>query len=171
LRGGLAKRNQRIQRVQEITQKAEKEIGLISKRELWIIGAILYWAEGSKEKEYQPGSRASFINMDKNMVQVFLKWLKFCNIKREDISFDIYIHENHKSRVEEVKKYWSKITSFPMNKFVHTYFKRDTGKTNRKHTTNDNYYGIIKVIVRQSSTFLREITGWINGIYNGINMK
>lgn len=169
-RGGLAKKNQRIQRSQEIIQKAEKEIGEISERELWLIGTTLYWEEGSKEKEWKPGSPVSFINMDKNMIIVFLKWLNLCNIKRDEMSFDIYIHENHKHRVKEIKKYWSKITSFPKNKFVHIYFKKDKTKTNRKNVAENRYYGIIKIKIKQSSTFLRKITGWISGINNGINM-
>lgn len=81
-RGGLVKKNQRIQKVKEIIEKSEKEIGHISKRELWFIGGHLYWAEGSKEKEWRPGSRVSFMNMDKTIIQVFLKWLYFAVSKR-----------------------------------------------------------------------------------------
>jgi hypothetical protein len=170
-RGGSAKKNQRIQKMQNIIQEAEKEIGLISKRELWLIGTMLYWAEGSKEKDWRPGSRVSFINMDKNMIQVFLKWLHFCNVKENEISFDLYIHENHKPRIEEIKRYWSKTTNFPVSRFIHVYFKKDKINTKRKNVTKDRYYGIIKIIIRQSSTFLRQITGWINGVYNGINIE
>jgi hypothetical protein len=170
-RGGLAKKNQRIQKTYNIIQKAEGEVGPISKRELWLTGTTLYWAEGSKEKDWRPGSRASFINMDKKMIQVFLKWLRFCKVKEDEIIFDLYIHENHKLRVEEMKKYWSKITGFPINKFVHVYFKKDKVNTKRKNITRERYYGILKIIVKQSSSFLRQITGWINGIYNGINIE
>jgi hypothetical protein len=169
LRGGLAKRKQRILKTQEIVQKAEKEIGSISERELWLIGITLYWAEGAKEKDWRPGSRVSFINMDKQMIQVFIKWLKFCGVKKDELSFDIYLHENHKSRIEEVKKYWSKTTGVPKAKFIRVYFKKDTGNTKRKNVTSERYYGILKIMVIQSSTFLRQITGWINGICNGIN--
>lgn len=170
-RGGLAKKNQRIQKTYNIIQKAEGEIGSISERELWLIGTTLYWAEGSKEKEWKPGSPVSFINMDKNMIIVFIKWLNLCNIKRDEMSFDIYIHENHKYRAEKIKKYWSKITGFPTSKFVHIYFKKDKAKTNRKNVAENRYYGIIKIKIKQSSTFLREITGWINGIFNDINNR
>ena len=45
LRGGLAKRKQRILKMQNIIQKAEEGIGPISKRELWLIGIVLYWGE------------------------------------------------------------------------------------------------------------------------------
>lgn len=170
-RGGLAKKNQRIQKSLGIIQKAEKDVGAISERELWLIGTTLYWAEGSKEKEWKPGSPVSFINMDKNMIIVFIKWLNLCNIKRDEMSFDIYIHENHKYRAEKIKKYWSKITGFPTSKFVHIYFKKDKAKTNRKNVAENRYYGIIKIKIKQSSTFLREITGWINGIFNDINNR
>lgn len=169
LRGAIAKREQRIKRTYEIVCKAEKEIGKITDRELWLIGITLYWGEGSKEKDSRPGSRVSFTNMDKNMIRIFLKWLKFCKIKNNEIIFDIYIHENHKKRVEEIKNYWSRITDLPTSKFDHIYFKKDKGNTKRKNVTTDKYYGIMKIVIKQSSAFLREITGWINGIYSGIN--
>ena len=168
IRGGIAKKKQRIKRSQEIMGKEEKEIGAISDREMWLIGTTLYWAEGSKEKEWAPGSRTSFTNMDKSMIEVFLKWLCLCGIKKSDLSFGLYIHDNHKARVEEIKKYWAKVTSFPISKFIHIYFKRNKTNTKRRNV-GLNYFGIIKITVRQSSTFLRKITGWTSGIYKGIN--
>src|SRR3989344_1851838 len=51
LRGALSRKNWRIKSSKEIIEKAEREIGRLSERELWLIGIALYWAEGSKEKE------------------------------------------------------------------------------------------------------------------------
>lgn len=42
LKGAITKRNQRITITEEIKRKAQKEIGKINQRELWLIGTILY---------------------------------------------------------------------------------------------------------------------------------
>lgn len=167
LRGASAKRQKRIELTSEIMEKAEKEVGSISKRELWLIGTTLYWAEGSKEKEWQPGNRVGFTNMDPSMIRVFIRWLYKCGVKKEDLTFDIFIHDTHQGRVSQIVTYWSKVTNFNKNKFTHIYFKKGNIKTKRKNV-GENYYGVLKVIVKQSSTFLRRIRGWTNGIYKGI---
>ena len=77
------------------------------------MGAMLYWAEGHKEKEYRPGSGAQFTNSDPQMIKLFLIWLdKICEVKANEITFSIYIHENSKNNTESVKKYWADITGF-----------------------------------------------------------
>lgn len=170
LRGGATKKKQRIAKMHSIIEDAEKKVGHLTDRELWLIGTTIYWAEGSKEKEWYPGSGASFINMDSHMVQVFMRWLKFCSIEIENLSFSLYIHENHKNRVSEIKKYWSRIIGLPVSKFTEVYWKKNKGNTKRKNI-GDKYFGIIKIKVKRSSSFLRKITGWTRGIYNGINKR
>src|SRR3989338_10887183 len=53
-RGALKKKQDRIFRTKIIKEKAEKEVCKLSERERWLIGVALYWAEGSKEKEWNP---------------------------------------------------------------------------------------------------------------------
>ena len=86
----------------------------------------MYWAEGAKEKEYYPGSQLQFSNMDPNMIQVFLIWLfRACKIPKNMIVFNIFLHQTHKTRVEEVKRYWSEITGFPIGNFSTVYWKKN----------------------------------------------
>ncbi|WP_407922123.1 helix-turn-helix domain-containing protein [Carbonactinospora thermoautotrophica] len=51
---------------------AAREIGALSDRELFLIGAALYWAEGSKL--YCRRERVVFINSDPSMMLVFAGW-------------------------------------------------------------------------------------------------
>ena len=112
MRGGVAKRNQRIFKQSVIISKAKSGIGRISKRELFLVGAVLYWAEGSKEKDFRPGSQLRFANSDPNMIKLFLTWLAQVGVIRKRIKFDIYLHNNNKYRVREVIKYWASHTGF-----------------------------------------------------------
>jgi len=164
LRGALKKKEDRLLRTRITKEAAEKEIGKLTGREKWLIGTALYWAEGSKEKEWSPGSRTQFINSDPLMVRFFLDWLlKILRIPRDMLIFNIYLHENNKHRVQEVIEYWSKQTSFSNNYFQHIYYKKNRVNTKRKNIGN-SYFGILKINVRQSSNLTRKISGWINGI-------
>jgi hypothetical protein len=171
LRGGEAKKKQRIEKQKKIFSQANLEIKDISIRELFLIGVIMYWAEGAKEKEYYPGSQLQFSNMDPKMIQVFLVWLiKACKIDKNMIIFNIFLHQTHKNRVKEVRAYWSKITGFPINSFSSIYWKKNNLKTNRRNI-KEKYYGVLKIKVRRSSNLVRKIAGWSEGIFEKIMIK
>lgn len=164
-RGAEARRSERIARQTHIIQKACSEIGSISNRELWLIGSALYWAEGSKEKEYKTGSRTAFSNSDPKMLALFIKWLKVCvGVPEDDISADLYIHDSHKDNVPKILKEWGRILKLPPSFFKHVYFKRNKINTLRKNT-GSLYIGLLRVNIRASSDLNRKISGWIKGIY------
>ena len=164
LRGGLIRKKQRIEISKEIFSKSEKEIGKLSHRELWMIGTALYWAEGSKEKDYRPGSGVDFTNSDPKMIKFFVFWLKkILKIPSNRIRFEIYIHENYKEDLERVKNFWSNVLDFSKNNSLKVYYKRHSIKTNRKNIGNV-YNGILRIRVSESSSYLRQITGWTIGI-------
>ena len=88
-RGGLKKKENRILRAKLIKEEAQKEIGQLSKREKWLIGVALYWAEGTKEKEWRPGSGIKFSNSDPLMIKLFLGWLtNICKIPKSQVKND-----------------------------------------------------------------------------------
>jgi len=114
LRGAKAKKDYRLAVTKEIKDKARSEIGKLSERELWLIGTALYWAEGAKQKEHNVSQKVKFSNSDPEAIQIFLKWLlDICKISKENIHFRICLHENNKERLNDVRKYWSKVTQFP----------------------------------------------------------
>lgn len=164
-KGADAQRNKRIKKQRALIENAIKDIKSISKRELWLIGIALYWAEGSKEKENHPGSGVAFSNSDPKMNAIFIKWLRECvNISDSDIAIDLYIHESHKDNVEIVLKKWSEILKLPLSFFKYTYLKKNKINTKRKNT-GDLYIGLLRVNIKASSDLNRKITGWIKGIY------
>ena len=164
LRGGRTRKLQRLQTVKKIQNEAENEIGKISSRELWLMGAMLYWAEGTKEKEWRPGSSLQFNNSDPLMISIYLKWLnEICGVKQDQLRFEIYIHETSKHRLPDVIKFWSRATNYHENFFQNIYFKRNKAKTLRKNI-GDSYFGVLRIKVKASSSLLRKTGGWIKGI-------
>lgn len=163
-RGGETKKRQRIERIKKIKSKAISEIGLIDKNNLWLMGIMLYWAEGAKEKEYAPGQGVVFSNSDPMMIKIFLKWLKEClRVPEKRISLEIYIHETHKNKVIGTQEYWSSATGFSLSKFGKIYYKKDKPSGSRKNRGED-YHGLLRIRVRESADINRRIAGWIEGI-------
>ena len=161
LRGAKARKDHRIAVTKEIKDKARNEIGKLSKRELWLIGVALYWAEGAKEKPWSVNVDLKFNNSDPLMIIFFLKWLKkICLVSPQDIIYELYIHET--ANWKDAARYWSKIISIPPQK-IRVYFKHNKIKTKRKNTGND-YHGLIMVRVKKSTNLNRKITGWAEGI-------
>lgn len=163
-KGASRKKELRIERTKAIKHEAAQEIGLITDRELFLVGVALYWAEGSKEKEYAPGSGVKFSNSDPMLIGIFLLWLlRICKISKDRIKFEIYIHESRKDSVRESVKWWAQITNFSEKNFTHIYFKKEKKKTNRKNT-GKMYFGQLLVRVRGSSLLNRKIAGWMEGM-------
>lgn len=167
LRGAQQKRAKRLRVTEEIKVAARKEIGRISERELWLMGIMLYWAEGTKEKDGRPGSGVKLINSDPYMVKLFLTWLKrSADIGIERVKFEIYIHESAKERLGAIKNYWTRALDVPLTLLGTVYYKKNKLKTNRKNT-GENYFGLVNIRVRGSSTLNRKIAGWIEGVCKG----
>ncbi len=163
MRGAQARRTQRIVLAESIWENAQRELGRVTERDLWMMGICLYWAEGSKERN-KFGVGLSFSNSDPEMIQLFLRWLQdILKVKNEDILFEIYLHENHKYRASEVRKKWSEFSGFPVERFEKVYYKKN--KINTKRTNVGNlYYGQLRVKVKASSRLYRRVDGWKKAI-------
>ena len=163
-RGAEARRKQRIELQERIWSESEKEVGRLSDRELWLIGIALYWAEGSKEKDWNPGNGIVFSNSDPKMIKVFLVWINnFMDTAPEKIGFEIYIHESKKDPLDSVVDFWSRETGFPKLSFGRIYFKKNKINTKRRNV-GFLYNGVLRVKIRESSALLRRVEGWTRGI-------
>jgi transposase len=161
-KGAAARKRIRVARESAIIARSSSEIVKISRRELWLLGTIAYWCEGSKQKENNVSARVSFSNSDPFLTRLFVKWLKeICKVAENTITYTICIHET--ADVKRAIKYWSQNLSIHPNRFENTVLKRHSIKTNRKNT-GDKYYGLARITVRKSTDLNRKITGWITGI-------
>ncbi len=163
-RGGEIKHQQRLDRTKAIIEAAKSEIGQLTHRELWLTGIMLYWAEGSKEKNYHPGSGLQFTNMDPTMICFFIRWLnEIFHINKTDLIFEIYIHDTHRHRIKNIINFWSEKIGIAPKYFSRTYFKKAQIKTNRKNV-GETYFGVLKIRVRSSTVLNRRIAGWTQGV-------
>jgi transcriptional regulator with XRE-family HTH domain len=145
----------------ETRQSAEREIGTLTERELFLIGVGLYWAEGAKSKAHRPSATVVFINSDPGMIQVFLAWLTLLGIEPDRWRFRVMIHES--ADVESAQRYWADLVGRGISDFDKTTLKRHNPKTVRKNVGVD-YRGCLVVRVLQAADLYRRIEGWWSGI-------
>lgn len=154
----LRRKRDREQKEILLRKKGKKAIGKLSKRDFFILGIALYWAEGFKKE-----SLAGFANSDPNMVKLFLHWLReTCNISENDIKPRVGLNINHKCRTREVEKYWSKITGIPLGRFQKPFYQKV--KWVKVYENPEEYFGVLRIRIAKSTDFLRTIHGWIEGL-------
>jgi hypothetical protein len=166
LKAQEACRTKRIRKEAFIIENAKKEISNLSKRDLWLIGVTLYWAEGTKQKSTNVSQRVTFNNSDPEMIVFFDKWLRdICKIPKRDLVYSIYMHRT--ADKDKIKRFWEKIIKHRIDRI---YFKNHNPKTNRKNI-EINYNGLLRIDVRRSTDFNRKIKGWTNGIVENLKLN
>ncbi|MBI2644018.1 MAG: hypothetical protein HYW95_00715 [Candidatus Wildermuthbacteria bacterium] len=161
LRGARTLHLKRLQKWQQIKHTTASNIKFLTKRERWLIGVALYWAEGSKEKEYGRSTPVKFSNSDCTMIKFFQSWIQeFFKIPKGKLIYELYIHEN--ATWKEAIVWWGRQLHIK-SKYIRVYFKRPNFQPHRKNI-GETYHGLIRIKVSASSDLTRKISGWVEGI-------
>lgn len=170
--------------IEAIKSTSSKDIGKISKRELWLMGLVLYWRErvlNKNESDLRKGVR--FSSSDPYLINLFLKWLHDVGgLAKDEIGFDIFISlasksGNNKKENEsraDVKKiidFWAVNTGFNNSYFNHVYYQKKRQKRSNRKIINRSEMGILRIRVKSSSMLARQINGWIEGVRAGLLME
>ncbi|TSC74890.1 MAG: Uncharacterized protein G01um101430_707 [Parcubacteria group bacterium Gr01-1014_30] len=155
-------RADRLREVKLTREEGLKDIGKLSKRDLFIGGLGMYWSEG----ETYPGSdRLSFINSDPKMILFMFKWFKeICGVSDNKFSLQVKINEIHKNRAGEIESYWSKLINIPLTQFTKTILIK--AKSKKIYPNPDEYFGTLRITVRQGTKLRRKLNGWLEGLAN-----
>src|SRR3989338_8119558 len=101
LLGAETNRRKRIKVIAESKAWAHSVLGPMNRRDLFIAGVALYWAEGSKTDR-----RFIFVNSDPAMILLMYNWLKdVFNMQKEAFMPRISINEIHKPRIQKVLEF------------------------------------------------------------------
>ncbi len=118
-----------------------------------LIGAALYWAEGSKTRLFQ------LTNSDPVMILFWVKWLnKILNIQAKILKarLNIYPQQNESN----IKTFWSDLTGIPLVNFGKSYIK----PLSKNYKKNNLYYGTIRIEVPKSTDLRYRVYGWIKAV-------
>lgn len=160
LKGSIIAAMNKIKQREELTgrlmNEGKKEVGKISRRDKFIAGIALYFAEGSKTD----GS-VSFSNSDPRAIKFIVEWLqKICKINDSKLRASIYLHDNLNEK--KAKIFWSKLTKIPLNQFRKSYIVKNNPERLRKVK---HIYGVLKITISDINLH-RRIMGWIRGVFN-----
>ena len=165
-KGAALVKARRLERTKRILESAKADIGTLSQRDLWLVGAALYWAEGSKQKATNVSGGVVFSNSDSLAIRLFVDWLnRICHVSSEQLIFDIYLHET--ADAESARAFWVSQLGLSATTAINLYWKRHSLRTSR-HNTGDSYHGLMRVKVRRSTALNRTIAGWVQGIGDGL---
>jgi hypothetical protein len=163
LLGAKAARDKRLLISKEIRNDAINEVGKISKKEMLMLGAMLYWGEGSKQSDRNVSQPVEFVNSDFRMCNFFIKWItEIVGVDINNLVFRVYINETKKDYSEKYINIWSKIINIPSSK-IKTFFTKDR-HSNLKRSSRDNYKGQLRIVIKKSTNLNRRISGLIDGI-------
>lgn len=143
-------------RWEQIQQKHIKEIGQLSSRELLLVGAALYWAEGYKKSNWN----LVFCNSDPLMIVLIMKFfLKICEVPMDKIKGQIQIHRNISP--EQSLNYWARISGIPKTQFTKPIYQLT--KSSKSIRGNTLPYGTFRILINDV-VLVNKIKGWISGL-------
>ncbi|OVE79552.1 hypothetical protein BVY00_00140 [bacterium G20] len=144
------------QKRQLVITVAQKSITKISKKQLWLMGVMLYWAEGGKTRRL-----VRFSNSDPELIKVIMAFFRnVCDVPEQKFRGHIHIHSHLDHRLAE--KYWSSISGIPIAQFFKVYRKPNKSSQNKKDSLP---YGTFDVYVLNTELFYK-IIGWARGIFS-----
>jgi len=153
-------------RAHQMHTLAAKRVPKITKRDLLIIGAVLYWAEGYKRLHVRDGKERmghtiSFVNSDPVMIKAFLRFLReVIVIPDNTIHLTMRLHPHINEKI--ARKYWMNITKFPSSCFQKT-TNMVSSASKGKRPYNRLPYGTLQVAVYNTVKF-HYLLGLIKGV-------
>ena len=166
LKGAETNRDKKISSILEAKKWAEKQLGSLSSRELFIACIALYWAEGSKTEST---TGFVFINSDPKMIFFVYKWLLGSKlVYKEDIKPRLSINIIHKPRIKKVLNFWSNLLELPVTQFGNVFYVKTSSK--KVYSNHDDYYGVLRLGLRRSTNLKYRILALIDRMKNSINM-
>lgn len=151
---------------EDIRKNYKAKINKLSRRELMILGAALYWGEGYKNFTLRSGHYPyiCFGNSDPEMIQIFIRFMgKILNIPKDRMRCQAMIYPNIVAT--EAINYWQHITQIPKEYFrCQVAVSRASQGKRPKHLLP---FGTLQIRVTRRQEFFK-IKGLIDGIIRAL---
>ncbi len=110
-------RLKRDERLKVAYLKVRRDIGALTKRDLFIAGLYLYWGEGTKAER----GHVAIANTDYRTILAFLDWTSVMKVPEEKIKIRLQLYSDMNVAAET--EYWSNILSIPITRFRKPHIK------------------------------------------------
>ena len=144
--------------IRQMKAQGFEEVATVSRREFWLAGVALYWAEGSKVFE-----DISLTNSDPDTIRFYVKWLKeCCGANVSNMRAVVHIYPD----VDPVtaKQYWAKITGIPITQFYKVQVDQRNNKKKFKHGRLPYGTAHVRLVGKGTRRLHRLVMGWIDGL-------
>ena len=136
-----AKQKQKTLQIAQL--QAKKDVGIISKRDLFILGLGLYIGEGSKTQD-----TVRLVNADAKVIKLFIRWLMMLGLKNTNIMMRIHLYPD--SNIQKAESYWLQETQLPRSQLQPACVDKRANKNRKRSGTHT--YGTAHVTVRANGT-------------------
>jgi len=166
-KSGMLRHNKRVAETKKIKEEAKKELGDLSKRDLWMLGVGLYIGEGSKSIE-----SVRIMNSDPEIIKASIRWFKnIIGLKDDNIVISIHLYPD--SNKEKCLNFWSATTKISRSRFKKTQIDERKNKSAKKQGKLPYGTAHIRIISNGQTDFgvklHRRIMGWIEGVMEQLN--
>ncbi len=163
----MLRHNKRVAETKKVKEEAKKELGDLSKRDLWMLGIGLYIGEGSKSIE-----SVRIMNSDPEIIKASIKWFKdIFGLKDDNIVISIHLYPD--SNKEKCLNFWSSATKISRSRFKKTQVDERKNKSVKKQGKLPHGTAHIRIISNGQADFgvklHRRIMGWIEGAMEQLN--
>jgi hypothetical protein len=135
-----------------VTDLAKDDIPSLTRHELLLVGAALYWGEGGKTKK----GMARIANSDPRIICLMVRFfIEICGVPPK--KFRGHVHTFSHLNARKAEEYWSHISGIPLKQFYKTYAKPSSAGKGHKDSTP---FGTFQIYVCDTQVFLR-VMGWI----------
>ena len=159
--GSQSQKERRKREVDKIIAEAKAEVHLpLSQETFKFLGAALYWAEGSKTKNFE------ITNSDPLLIAFMVQWFQKVfgvSPKTFKVHLNMYPQQNERG----IKRFWSKLTGIPLGNFGKSFIK----PVSKNYKKNNLYYGTVKVRVPKGTDMKLKIFAWIQGALQELTPK
>ncbi len=158
---GARRHNRKVIEIANMRALGIKEIGTLSRRDLWMLGLGLYIGEGAKTVE-----TLRVANSNPAVILVIIRWFKeCCGLSEENIIIHLHLYPDN--NIDESLRYWGEITGLPRENFRKTQLDRRTTKKRSRRGTLPHGTAHLRVVCRGNSekgvALYRKVEGWMAG--------
>lgn len=144
--------------ISDLHKQGINEVGILSKRDIFLIGIALYWGEGFK-KDHQVG----FATSDVAMAKFFILWLeKAWGITSESLILRVTTNIAYKDNVDEIQAHWANHLKISAEQFSKPFFQNVVWQ--KEYEDKKAYLGVIRIKVKKSVNLLRKMYGYIDAL-------
>lgn len=166
LKAARIRHDLRIKQTQEIKEKATKELGVITPRDVLMAGIGLYIGEGSKSIE-----SVRIMNSDPEVITFAIRWFQqACGLQNQNIMVSLFLYPD--SDEKTALEYWQRVTRLPAKNFRKTQI--DTRQNKRKSAHGKLPYGTVQLRINANGNahngvvLFRRIGGWMEAILSQV---